>query len=496
MKQRGRCLLLLISLAVLPAAAQAQTASGFGRFHAVVIGNQNYKHLPPLRTPLADAEEVANVLKEQYGFTIDPLQDTTRGEIMAVLYNLRYTMTERDNLLIYYAGHGEFDEANQMGYWQPIDAEQKNPDKWISIGDINSQLKAISARHVLVVADSCYSGTLMRNSGFQPLKGKLQDDYLRRMQARPSRTALTSGGKERVADDGGSGHSVFTEVFLTVLRKNQNFLTGTQLFNKINKPVTNHAEQTPYYGEIKSAYSLADHIEDKGDFVFVPKKFQPDDAAEEEQQRPVDLNFLKWGSDDRAATPPPSPPAMGTISVSRQKSPSLSRQNTLQPLEKLRQITAPPKSKTVGQYIDHGNGTVTDTKTGLMWKRCAEGLSGMNCEEGKLEEYKWNDAVQLFKNVGYAGYFDWRMPTIDELKTLVYCSKGVKDKDDRKCNYGSEKPTINQQVFPNTTNSVYRSGSPYLDSSVSTWNVNFGYGSSLALHRFNDYAVRLVRGGQ
>jgi hypothetical protein len=82
-----------------------------------------------------------------------------------------------------------------------------------------------------------------------------------------------------------------------------------------------------------------------------------------------------------------------------------------------------------------------------MWKRCSEGLSGVNCEEGKVKRYTWNEAVQRFKHIDYAGYSDWRMPTIDELKTLLYCSKGKND--DGVCNDGSETPAINQQIFPN-----------------------------------------------
>ncbi len=120
MKLRGRRFLLLIALAVVPAAAQAQTASGFGRFHAVVIGCQNYKHLRTLKTPLADAKAVAKVLKEQYGFTVNLLLDKNRDEIMLALSELRKTMTaEEDSLLIYYAGHGYLDEASGAGTGSP-----------------------------------------------------------------------------------------------------------------------------------------------------------------------------------------------------------------------------------------------------------------------------------------------------------------------------------------------------------------------------------------
>ncbi|MCI5191834.1 MAG: DUF1566 domain-containing protein [Candidatus Electrothrix sp. AU1_5] len=160
------------------------------------------------------------------------------------------------------------------------------------------------------------------------------------------------------------------------------------------------------------------------------------------------------------------------------------------------------QDKTIGQYIDHGNGTVTDTKTGLMWKRCSEGLSGENCEEGKAERYKFDEAVEKSKSVKYAGYADWRLPTIDEFRTLVYCSNGTSQQDawDKGCNdssfNGFEKPTINQQVFPNTREWDYWSGSPYANLSDLTWYVNFNYGYSYANFRNNDLAVRLVRNGQ
>jgi hypothetical protein len=153
----------------------------------------------------------------------------------------------------------------------------------------------------------------------------------------------------------------------------------------------------------------------------------------------------------------------------------------------------PQKDTTIGQYIDHGDGTITDTKTGLMWKRCPEGLSGVNCEEGKLEKYTWDDAVERFKNVEYAGYSDWRLPTIDELKTLLHCSKG-KDKDGA-CNDGSEAPTINQQAFPNTPATWFWSGS-YAAYSGNVWYVSFSLGYSNFSNRDGSYAVRLVRGGQ
>ncbi|MCI5196196.1 MAG: DUF1566 domain-containing protein [Candidatus Electrothrix sp. AW5] len=180
--------------------------------------------------------------------------------------------------------------------------------------------------------------------------------------------------------------------------------------------------------------------------------------------------------------------------------------------------------KTIRQYIDHGDGTITDIKTGLMWKRCSEGLSGDNCEHGKVERYTWKEAVKRFKNVKYAGYTDWRLSTISELETLVVysCRKGkdkyadytdwwlpiidkletlamyscCKGKDkESDCKGSIERPTINQQAFPNTA-IFYWSGSPHMYFSDHAWYVHFNYGCSFHNLRHHRYAVRLVRGGQ
>ena len=290
MKLRRRGLLLIALAVMLPVAAQAN--SGFGRFHALVIGNQNYRHLTTLQTPLADAKAVADVLKTQYGFTVDLLLDKSRDEIKLALSELRKTMTdERDNLLIYYAGHGYLDERTSTGYWQPVDAEKDNDVYWLPTDEISRLLKAVRARHVLIVADSCYSGSLlMRDSGARLPAAASRDEWLKRMQAKRSRTALTSGGEEPVADGGGSGHSVFAKALLEVLRENKEILDGDSLFDRIKRPVILNAEQTPLYGDIK----MTGH--EMGDFLLVPKELQ-EGGSQEQSEGKADLSFLKRGED-------------------------------------------------------------------------------------------------------------------------------------------------------------------------------------------------------
>ena len=201
---------------------------------------------------------------------------------------------EEDNLLIYYAGHGFFDEPTGVYYWQPVDAKRNDIVRWIATSEITNLLKVIQARHVLVVADSCYSGSLvMRDSGAKLASGMTSDKWLRRMQAKRSRNALTSGGKEPVLDSGGGSHSVFAKAFLEVLRENQVILDGDSLFDRIKGTVVSNAKQTPLYAEIP----MTGH--DNGDFLLVPEKLQLD-GLQSNKKNGLDKELLRGESGKKA----------------------------------------------------------------------------------------------------------------------------------------------------------------------------------------------------
>lgn len=239
------------------------TITGLGRYHALVIANQAYAHLRPLQTPLADGTAVADVLKQSYLFdSIQILRNATRHQIVAAFDDLRRRLGENDNLLIYYAGHGSLDLESGRGYWLPVDAEAESRSNWLSNADITDTLKALRAKHVVVVADSCYSGTLTRNVGVHGSPGT----DLARLAQRRARTVLTSGGLEPVVDSGGGKHSVFAKAFLEVLRDNQGVADLTSLFVLIRRQVLLHALQTPEYADIR----LAGH--EGGDFIFARGK--------------------------------------------------------------------------------------------------------------------------------------------------------------------------------------------------------------------------------
>ena len=247
-----------------PAPAPSAPSSGiaeldFGRFTALVIGNDNYKYgLPTLKTAVGDAVAVAQVLRKDYGFKVTVLTNATRAQMLAAMNQLRQTLTWDDNLLIYYAGHGSFDASGDEGYWLPVDARPQDPTNWISNADITTMLKAIQARHIIVVADSCYSGSLSR-SAFTDIR---DTKYLERIVQKKARTVMTSGGLEPVADAGGVGHSVFASAFLSVLDSNTGVMDAQTFFERVRKPVILNTPQTPEYSNLRAAGH------DGGDFVF------------------------------------------------------------------------------------------------------------------------------------------------------------------------------------------------------------------------------------
>lgn len=236
----------------------------FGRYHALVIGNNEYRHLPKLETAVNDATATADLLRAKYGFAVTLLHNATREDILRAINSLRAELTERDNLLIYYAGHGALEHETGMGYWLPVDAEPENDLNWIANDSLTRRLKGMTARHVIVVADSCFSGTLVRTARARPATGFERQVWIKRVAERRSRTALVSGGLEPVTDAGANGHSTFANAFLRALRENTDILDGDELFLKVSRQVVVNADQTPQYSEIRRA------SHEGGEFLFIP----------------------------------------------------------------------------------------------------------------------------------------------------------------------------------------------------------------------------------
>ena len=151
--------------------------------------------------------------------------------------------------------------------------------------------------------------------------------------------------------------------------------------------------------------------------------------------------------------------------------------------------------------MENGDGTVTDTQTGLMWMRPCVGQRWENDQvTGGAAGMNWAAAMQQ-KGNGFAGYRDWRLPNIDELKTLVYCSSGKRKQFDEYgwgggCLGDYQLPTIDMVAFPNTPETWFWSSSPNASPAGSAWGVNFNDGHVNYDGKGGSLRVRLVRAGQ
>ena len=160
-----------------------------------------------------------------------------------------------------------------------------------------------------------------------------------------------------------------------------------------------------------------------------------------------------------------------------------------------------PATTPTSNFQVHGDGTVTDKKTGLMWKQCPEGQTESGCISGNTSLLTWQAALQVPETInvggGFAGYTDWRLPNIKELFSIV----------EEQC----QDPAINLSVFPSRQSQTMWSSSPgeseTIDSStwtgsyISAWSVAFYSGgassySFQAHSRDEGLAVRLVRNAQ
>ena len=243
-------------------------------YFALIIGNNNYKHLQKLATAINDAKDVERLLREKYGFQTKLLLDADRNQITGALYEYRRALPEDSNFLIYYAGHGHHDYDADEAYWLPIDAVLDDNTNWVSADDITRDVRAMASRHILIISDSCYSGYLTRDAG----AGASSLDraaYLRKVVSLKSRTLLSSGGDEPVADDGAPGHSVFAHAFLESLGSmDEDVFSAAYLFENFLKPrVGGQSNQLPHYSEVRNS---GDNL---GDFVFSRQPAAPATAV-------------------------------------------------------------------------------------------------------------------------------------------------------------------------------------------------------------------------
>jgi len=389
-----------------------------GSYKALVIGINNYqdKNIPALKTAVNDARELSNLLKTKYGFEVTLLLDrqATKKAIYQKLRNMAANSTPDESVLIYYAGHGELDRVLNDGWWVPVDASAGDSETYLDNTVVQKVMKSMKARHVLLISDSCYSGTLFGEA--RSLPPLIDDRYYLNLYNEKSRWGMTSGNKTPVSDSGSAGHSIFAYQLIKALKKNEKpYITTQEIYTKIASIIANNSEQQPLCSPIRGTGDQG------GGFVFVAStgpaayaskspsyktESQPRQDSEELRQQQERLEKERQELERERQE------------IARMKEQEAQRKQLESKRKKLAEerkqlaMARPPAStgneiKRDGRFIAHENGTVLDTKTNLMWAAS---------DNGKL--INWSEAKSYCTNYRGGGYTNWRMPTMDELVGL------------------------------------------------------------------------------
>ena len=229
-----------------------------GKYHAIIISENQYNdsRIKDLAEPQNDADKLTTILMSKYFFKqsdITRLNNPIRSKVFEAIEQKTKILSSDDNLLIFFAGHGYWDENLKMGYWLPSDAQLDSKSNWLSNADLSIYLTAIQANHILLISDACFSGGIFKTRGLDNM-----EQGNKRLYELKSRKAITSGNLKEVPDK-----SIFIKYFLKELELNEiPFLTSDQLFSKIRPNILNNSTTEPLYGVIHNTG------DEGGEFIF------------------------------------------------------------------------------------------------------------------------------------------------------------------------------------------------------------------------------------
>jgi filamentous hemagglutinin family protein len=248
----------------LPVARAVRTASlpQIQRKWALLIGTDVYQdtRIPQLDNAVADVDAVAKVLEDRLGYQTLVVRNGSKAAILKAFNQLAAAVDPSDSVAIYYAGHGELVEKLGLGFWQPADADASRPETWISNTDIGKLLGQLGASQVVLVSDSCFSGSLVSDERIRA--GGAAPDAAALLSRRAA-VVMSSGGNEPVFDSGKNGHSAFAWSLMRTLEGVASWRPGSNVFEQVRFAVARQVPQRPQYG----ASRLGGH-QAGADYVF------------------------------------------------------------------------------------------------------------------------------------------------------------------------------------------------------------------------------------
>lgn len=274
-------ILLLLTANSVASDVDTKNALRSGKDIALFFAVNNYDTptlWPNLQYPVLDAQKIASRLHDLYDFDTLIVRNPTLAEIFETLEIFRQKAYSEDaQLLIFFSGHGEFNEAIKMGYFVPRDVRLNDRFHrgYLEFPTLEHEITSIPCKHILLAIDACYSGTFddaiatkgggvpgeRPKSGEEPLKV-----FIEKQLAAKTRRVLTSGAKERTPE-----RSQFAEQFLNALETGS--LTASQVLTL-----------TDLYGFLEKANPIPHFSNFRGDeiqsnFLFIAKNLPGDDWA-------------------------------------------------------------------------------------------------------------------------------------------------------------------------------------------------------------------------
>lgn len=234
-----------------------------GKDVVLLLAVNDYKYWPKLKNPVSDANAFKEILISHYGFDelniISLFNEKFNSKSVDSLFRLLIrTLNPNDRLLVYYAGHGMYDSMISEGYWIPFNGEANATETYLTNSTISKYIKSLKTKHVLFIADACFSG------GYLTSEGRGAETYFDRLDHQKSRWVFASGGMEEVADDyKGKGHSPFSWYLMEYLKQpiNPEF-SVSELSVFVSKSVANNTRQKPI------ARPVQDAGDEGGEFIF------------------------------------------------------------------------------------------------------------------------------------------------------------------------------------------------------------------------------------
>lgn len=227
--------------------------------YLMVVGINSYEYWPKLNNAVKDANDVAQTLRSIYKFDFDDVtlltnETATRNNIYKALRDFVTKVTPQDNFMIYFSGHGYFDELLNEGYWVPVDAKVNSTGDYLSNSDILKVIGNINSQHTFLVADACFSGSLFSDT---------KRGYIENVERFKSRWGLASGRLEVVSDGQEGNNSPFAKKFIEFLKTNKDDkISVSQLVQHVKMSVAEISDQTPIGNPLKSVG------DEGGEFVF------------------------------------------------------------------------------------------------------------------------------------------------------------------------------------------------------------------------------------